>query len=64
MAREGAARPSNITARTLHITDGCACLHEFLGALQISNVIAFIDLLSATPDVFEIASNYPNVSTA
>jgi hypothetical protein len=64
MAREEAARSSNIIARTLDITDGCACLHEFLGVLQISNVIAFVDLLSVRPDMFEIASNHPNVSMA
>jgi hypothetical protein len=64
MAREEATRSSNIIARTLDITDGCACLHEFQGVLQISNVIAFVALLSVTPDMFEIASNHPNVSTA
>lgn len=64
MAREEATRSRNIMARTLDITDGCACLHEFQGVLQISNVIAFVALLSVTPDLFEIASNHPNVSTA
>jgi hypothetical protein len=64
MARKEAARSSNIIARTLDITNGCAYLHEFLGVLQISNVIAFVDLLSVTPDMFEIASNHPNVSMA
>jgi hypothetical protein len=64
MAREEATRSRNIMARTLDITDGCACLHEFQGVLQISNVIAFDALLSVTPDLFEIASNHPNVSTA
>lgn len=64
MAREEATRSRNIMARTLDITDGCACLHEFQGVLQISNVIAFVALLSVTPDMFEIASNHPNVSTA
>jgi hypothetical protein len=39
-------------------------LHEFQGVLQISNVIAFVALLSVTTDMFEIASNHPNVSTA
>jgi hypothetical protein len=64
MAREEATRSSNIIARTLDITAGCACLHEFQGVLQISNVIAFVALLSVTPHMFEIASNHPNVSTA
>ena len=64
MAREEATRSRSIMARTLDITDGCACLHEFQGVLQISNVIAFVALLSVTPDLFEIASNHPNVSTA
>ena len=64
MAREEATRSRNIMARTSDITDGCACLHEFQGVLQISNVIAFVALLSVTPDLFEIASNHPNVSTA
>jgi hypothetical protein len=64
MAREEATRSTNIIARILDITDGCACLHEFQGVLQISNVIAFVALLSVTPDMFEIASNHPNVSMA
>jgi hypothetical protein len=64
MAREEATQSSNIIARTLDITDGCASLHEFQGVLQISNVIAFVALLSVTPETFEIASNHPNVSTA
>lgn len=64
MAREEATRSSDIIARTLDITDGCACLHEFQGVLQISNIIAFVALFSITPDMFEIASNHPNVSTA
>jgi hypothetical protein len=64
MAKEEAALSRNIMARTLDITDGCACLHEFLSVLQISNVIAFVALLSVTPDMFEIANNHPNISTA
>lgn len=64
MAREEAAQSRNIMARTSDITDGCACLHEFLSVPQISNVIGFVALLSVTPDMFEIASNHPNVSTA
>jgi hypothetical protein len=63
MAREEAALSRNIMARTLDITDWCACLHEFLSVLQISNVIAFVALPSVTPDMFEIANNHPNVST-
>ena len=64
MAREEAAQSRNIMARTLDITDGCACLHEFLSVPQISNVIGFVALLSVKPDMFEIASNHPNVSAA
>ena len=64
MAREEAPRSSNIIARTLDKTEGCAWLHEFQGVLQICNVIAFVALLSVTPDMFETVSNHPNVSTA
>ena len=64
MASEEATWSNNIIARTMDITDGCACLHEFLSVPQISNVIGFVALLSVTPDMFEIASNHPNVSTA
>ena len=63
MAREEATRSSNIIARTLDITDGAHVCMNFR-VLQIPNVIGFVALLSVTPDMFEIASNHPNVSTA
>jgi hypothetical protein len=50
MAMEEVGRSNNIVANTLDITDGYADLSEILIMLQMSIIIASVDLLIVTRD--------------